>query len=48
MTAHIQDKRIFVTGGAGFIGSTLIGRLIEGSRIVACDYATGKALAILR
>ena len=25
----ITDKKIFLTGGAGFIGSTLIGSLIE-------------------
>lgn len=33
----IEGKRIFVTGGAGFIGSTLIGRLIERNEIVAYD-----------
>ena len=33
----IEGKRIFVTGGAGFIGSTLIGRLIEHNEIVAYD-----------
>jgi UDP-glucose 4-epimerase len=33
----IQGKRIFITGGAGFIGSTLIGRLIETNTIVAYD-----------
>jgi len=33
----ITGKTIFITGGAGFIGSTLIGRLIEKNRIVAYD-----------
>jgi len=33
----ITGKKIFITGGAGFIGSTLIGRLIEKNEIVAYD-----------
>ncbi|MBX3191392.1 MAG: NAD-dependent epimerase/dehydratase family protein [Labilithrix sp.] len=33
----LEGKRIFITGGAGFIGSTLIGRLIEKNAIVAYD-----------
>jgi len=33
----IRGKRIFITGGAGFIGSTLIGRLIEDNQIVVFD-----------
>lgn len=33
----IQGKRIFITGGAGFIGATLIGRLVEQNEIVAFD-----------
>lgn len=33
----IQNKEIFITGGAGFIGSTLIGRLIENNRITVYD-----------
>jgi UDP-glucose 4-epimerase len=33
----IRNKTIFITGGAGFIGSTLIGRLVEDNRIVVYD-----------
>jgi UDP-glucose 4-epimerase len=33
----IQNKTVFITGGAGFIGSTLIGRLVEDNRIVVYD-----------
>ena len=33
----ISDKTIFITGGAGFIGSTLVGRLISDNRIVVYD-----------
>jgi UDP-glucose 4-epimerase len=33
----IKNKTVFLTGGAGFIGSTLIGRLISENRIVAYD-----------
>jgi len=35
--SKIENKTIFITGGAGFIGSTLIGRLIEKNKIVAFD-----------
>ena len=37
MIPYIKDKRIFITGGAGFIGSTLIGRLIGDNRITVYD-----------
>jgi UDP-glucose 4-epimerase len=40
----IQGKSIFITGGAGFIGSTLIGRLIDHNRIVAYDNLSRNAL----
>jgi UDP-glucose 4-epimerase len=40
-----QDRTIFMTGGAGFIGSTLIGRLIENNRIVVFDNLSRNALA---
>ena len=33
----IKGKRIFVTGGAGFLGSTLAGRLVEQNEIVVYD-----------
>lgn len=33
----IKNKTIFITGGAGFIGSTLIGRLIEDNKIFVYD-----------
>lgn len=33
----IRGKTLFVTGGAGFIGSALIGRLVEENRIVVYD-----------
>lgn len=34
---ELKNKKIFITGGAGFIGSTLIGKLIEDNTIVAYD-----------
>jgi UDP-glucose 4-epimerase len=33
----IKNKKIFITGGAGFIGSTLIGCLIDDNKITAYD-----------
>jgi UDP-glucose 4-epimerase len=33
----IQNKTIFITGGAGFIGSALAGRLLDDNRIVIYD-----------
>ncbi len=33
----IEGKQVFITGGAGFIGSTLAGRLVERNRIVIYD-----------
>jgi UDP-glucose 4-epimerase len=33
----IRNKTIYITGGAGFIGSTLIGKLVEKNRIIVFD-----------
>ena len=33
----IDGKKIFITGGAGFIGSTLVGKLVEGNEITVYD-----------
>ncbi|MBN1461787.1 MAG: NAD-dependent epimerase/dehydratase family protein [Armatimonadetes bacterium] len=33
----IEDKTVLITGGAGFIGSALIGRLIEKNRVIVYD-----------
>jgi UDP-glucose 4-epimerase len=44
MIPHVKDKRIFITGGAGFIGSTLIGRLIEENQITVYDDLRRNAL----
>jgi UDP-glucose 4-epimerase len=41
----IANKTIFITGGAGFIGSTLIGRLIEDNRIIAYDNLSRNSLS---
>ena len=40
----IRNKRVFVTGGAGFIGSTIIGRLVEHNEVVAYDNLKRNAL----
>lgn len=40
----LDGKKIFITGGAGFIGSTLIGRLVEHNEIVAFDNLTRNSL----
>ena len=40
----IQNKKIFIRGGAGFIGSTLIGKLVEHNQIVAYDNLARNAL----
>lgn len=37
MVPEIKHKQIFITGGAGFIGSTLTGRLIEDNQITVYD-----------
>src|SRR5947208_11955969 len=45
MTPRLSNKRIFITGGAGFIGSTLIGLLVEENDIVVYDNLRRNALA---
>lgn len=40
----IENKTLFITGGAGFIGSTLVGRLIENNKIVVYDNLARNAL----
>ncbi len=40
----IQDKKVFITGGAGFIGSSLIERLVEKNRITAYDNLSRNSL----
>ncbi len=40
----IKGKRIFISGGAGFIASTLIGQLVEDNKIVAYDNMERNAL----
>jgi len=34
---EIADRRIFITGGAGFIGTVLIRCLVDDNKIVVCD-----------
>jgi UDP-glucose 4-epimerase len=41
----LRGKRIFVTGGAGFIATTLAGRLVDDNEIVAFDNLHRDALA---
>lgn len=33
----IKNKKIFITGGAGFIGATLVGRIIDDNKITVYD-----------
>jgi UDP-glucose 4-epimerase len=42
--ASLRGKRIFMTGGAGFMGTTLAGRLIEENEIVVLDSLRRDAL----
>ena len=55
----IKNKRIFITGGAGFIGSTLIGKLVDDNEIIVYDnmdrdslshqkYANNKNLKLIK
>jgi UDP-glucose 4-epimerase len=45
MDYSISNKKIFITGGAGFIGSTLIGRLVSKNEIVVFDNMARDALS---
>ncbi|MHC4707405.1 MAG: NAD-dependent epimerase/dehydratase family protein [Planctomycetota bacterium] len=40
----LNDKKIFITGGAGFIGSALIERLVENNQVVVYDNLTRNSL----
>lgn len=40
----IKDKKIFITGGAGFIGSALAGKLIEENQVILYDNLTRDSL----
>jgi UDP-glucose 4-epimerase len=40
----LTNKRIFITGGAGFIGSTLVSRLVEHNEVVVYDNFSRNAL----
>jgi UDP-glucose 4-epimerase len=42
----ISGRTIFITGGAGFIGSTLAGRLLDRNKFVAFDKAIGESFNI--
>lgn len=41
---EIKNKRIFITGGAGFIGSAIVGRLIDDNEITVFDNFTRDSL----
>ncbi|HEY7792596.1 MAG TPA: NAD-dependent epimerase/dehydratase family protein [Gaiellaceae bacterium] len=41
----LSGKRIFITGGAGFIGTTLARRLVEANQVVAADNLHRDALS---
>ncbi len=40
----IAGKTVFITGGAGFLGSTLVGRLIDQNRVIVFDNLARNAL----
>jgi UDP-glucose 4-epimerase len=44
MQNEIKNKVIFITGGAGFIGSTLAGRLVENNKVVIYDNLSRNSL----
>lgn len=43
--SQIQGQKIFITGGAGFIGSTLAGVLLDANEVVAYDNLARNSLA---
>lgn len=45
MNTTITNSTIFITGGAGFIGSELTGRLVENNRVIVYDNMNRNALA---
>jgi len=40
----IKDKSIFITGGAGFIGSALVGRLVDHDQVIIYDNLSRNSL----
>lgn len=40
----IENKTIFITGGAGFIGSTILGRLVDRNQVVVYDNLSRNSL----
>lgn len=44
MQSQINGKTVFITGGAGFIGSSIAGRLVENNHIVIYDSMVRDAL----
>jgi len=44
MNQKISNKNVFITGGGGFIGSTIAGRLVDNNRIVIYDNLTRNSL----
>ncbi|MBI3681761.1 MAG: NAD-dependent epimerase/dehydratase family protein [Acidobacteria bacterium] len=40
----IRGKTVFVTGGAGFIGSTIVGHLVDGNQVIVYDNLSRNAL----
>lgn len=44
MLEQIENKKIFITGGAGFIGSTLVGKLVEKNSITIFDNLSRNSL----
>ena len=42
----LEGKRILITGGAGFIGTTLARRLVDGNQVTAVDNLHRDALSV--